>query len=39
MKFFEEPIVEVQKFDVEDVITTSPVIPDLGDNETDQDRG
>ena len=33
MKFFEEPIVEVQKFAVEDVITTS------GDNRLPADRG
>lgn len=35
MKFFEEPIVEIQKFAVEDVITTSG---NLGNNETPPDR-
>ena len=30
MKFFEEPIVEVQKFAVEDVITTSVDVEEPG---------
>ncbi len=29
MRLFEEPIIEVQKFDVEDVITTSSTDPTL----------
>lgn len=32
MKYFEEPIVEIQKFAVEDIITTS------NDNELEEDR-
>jgi len=32
MKMFEEPVIEVQKFNVEDVITTSDTkIPDSGE--------
>ena len=38
MKFFEEPIVEVQKFNVEDVITTSNECIAYNENETDEDR-
>lgn len=34
-KLFEEPAIDVQKFDVEDVITTS----NLDDNEGDLDIG
>lgn len=31
MRLFEEPIIEVQKFDVEDVITRSNMLPPVLD--------
>lgn len=34
-KYFDEPVIEIQKFEIEDIITTS----NLDDNEGDLDVG